>query len=254
MIYFKKYYKGEDLPWITFVHGAGGSSNIWYKQIKPFSKHFNILLIDLRGHGKSQESNHDQIYSMELVCEDVINVLDHLRINHSHFVGISLGTLVINHIALKFPERVDKVIYGGAVSQINLKGRILFNLGKVVGFLTSYIFIYKVLAYIIMPKINHKESRKIFIKEARSIKRTEFIKWIYLMEIIKNKLDVDYFSSSVNVCFISGIDDHMFIHSIQKLKSLGSKAQFNFIQNCGHVVNIQRPNSFNEIAIKFLLE
>ena len=254
MIYFKEYFKGEELPWITFVHGAGGSSNIWYKQIKSFSKHFNLLLIDLRGHGKSQESNYNHSYSMELVCEDVINVLEHLNIKQSHFIGISLGTLLINHIIQRFPDRVDKVIHGGAVSEINLKGKILFNLGKFFGLLISYMFIYKVLAYVIMPKINHKESRKIFIKEARSIKRKEFIKWINLMEIIKNKLSEDYFYSSTKICFISGIDDHMFVHSIQNLKSLGSKAQFNFIQNCGHVVNIQRANRFNEIALKFLLD
>ena len=254
MIYHKKYFKGEGLPWITFIHGAGGSSNIWYKQIKSFSKHFNLLLIDLRGHGKSQESNYDHSYSLELVCDDIIKVLKHLNINKSHFIGISFGTLLINHITLNFPERVDKVIHGGAVSEINMKAKILFNLGKFFGFLISYILIYKVLAYVIMPKINHKESRKIFVKEARSIKRREFIKWINLMEIIKNKLDEDYFYLSENVCFISGIDDHMFVHSIRNLKSLGSKAQFNFIQNCGHVVNIQRANRFNEIALKFLLD
>lgn len=254
MIYYKKYQKARGLPWITFVHGAGGSSNIWYKQIKPFSKHFNLLLIDLRGHGKSQESYHDQVYSMELVCEDIITVLNFLNINRSHFVGISLGTLVINHLVLKFPERADKVVYGGAVSQINLKGRILFSIGKVVGFTISYILIYKALAYIIMPKINHKESRKLFVLEAKRIGRKEFKKWISLMGILKNKLNENYFFSSANVCFISGNEDHMFIHSIQKLKSLGSKAQFNFIQNCGHVVNVQNPKRFNEITLKFLLD
>ena len=41
-------------PWITFIHGAGGSSSIWFKQIRYFSKFFNLLLIDLRGHGNSK--------------------------------------------------------------------------------------------------------------------------------------------------------------------------------------------------------
>jgi len=39
--------------WVTFVHGAGGSSSIWFKQIRFFQKDFNVLLLDLRGHGKS---------------------------------------------------------------------------------------------------------------------------------------------------------------------------------------------------------
>ena len=42
-------YKNKDSSnWVTFIHGAGGSSSIWYKQIRTFSKKFNLLLIDLR--------------------------------------------------------------------------------------------------------------------------------------------------------------------------------------------------------------
>ena len=39
--------------WITFIHGAGGSSSIWFNQVRFFKKYFNVLLIDLRGHGRS---------------------------------------------------------------------------------------------------------------------------------------------------------------------------------------------------------
>ncbi len=47
-------YKNENAnQWVTFVHGAGGSSSIWFKQIREFQKHFNVLLLDLRGHGDS---------------------------------------------------------------------------------------------------------------------------------------------------------------------------------------------------------
>ena len=44
----------KNAKWITFIHGAGGSSAIWFKQIRFFSKYFNLLLIDLRGHGASK--------------------------------------------------------------------------------------------------------------------------------------------------------------------------------------------------------
>ena len=53
MIHFTVYEKDKDAQWVTFVHGAGGSSSIWFKQIRDFQKHFNVLLLDLRGHGNS---------------------------------------------------------------------------------------------------------------------------------------------------------------------------------------------------------
>ena len=54
MLNYTVYRSKKDKPWVTFIHGAGGSSTIWFKQIKSFSKFFNLLLIDLRGHGKSK--------------------------------------------------------------------------------------------------------------------------------------------------------------------------------------------------------
>ena len=48
-------YKNENASkWVTFIHGAGGSSSIWFRQVRAFKSEFNILLIDLSGHGKSK--------------------------------------------------------------------------------------------------------------------------------------------------------------------------------------------------------
>ena len=83
---------------MTFVHGAGGSSTIWFKQLREFRKHFNVLLMDLRGHGRSKKNLKalfEKRYTFKSVSKDVIDVLDHLKISQTHFVGMSLGTIVI---------------------------------------------------------------------------------------------------------------------------------------------------------------
>ena len=54
MLYYKKYELSPEKDWVVFVHGAGGSSSIWYRQIRAFRQHFNVLLLDLRGHGNSK--------------------------------------------------------------------------------------------------------------------------------------------------------------------------------------------------------
>ena len=54
MLHTKKFIHSSSSKWVIFIHGAGGSSAVWFKQIKPFSEKFNVLLLDLRGHGQSK--------------------------------------------------------------------------------------------------------------------------------------------------------------------------------------------------------
>ncbi len=101
MLSYSVYRNENTTQWVTFVHGAGGSSTIWFRQIRAFKKEFNILLIDLRGHGESQTSakqNKKQNYTFEVVSNDILEVLKHLKIEKSHFIGISLGTILIRDI------------------------------------------------------------------------------------------------------------------------------------------------------------
>ncbi|HAC14855.1 MAG TPA: 2-succinyl-6-hydroxy-2,4-cyclohexadiene-1-carboxylate synthase, partial [Bacteroidetes bacterium] len=88
MLYHKIHYLSGDADWVVFVHGAGGSSAVWFKQIKAYKKNFNVLLVDLRGHGKSApgpESERSD-YSFESIASDIIEVMDHRNIPKAHFV------------------------------------------------------------------------------------------------------------------------------------------------------------------------
>ncbi|WP_338410838.1 alpha/beta fold hydrolase, partial [uncultured Flavobacterium sp.] len=79
-------YKNEtSLNWITFVHGAGGSSSIWFKQIRDFQKHYNVLLLDLRGHGESKNKIKitSSKYTFKAITEDILEVIDYLKIQSS---------------------------------------------------------------------------------------------------------------------------------------------------------------------------
>lgn len=255
MLHYTTYDKSQDRPWVTFVHGAGGSSAIWFKQIRDFSKHFNVLLVDLRGHGRSKKLGLSNIkaYNFQKVGDDVIEVLDHLRIKKTHFVGISLGTIIVRELTERFPSRTASMIMGGAIMQLNLRGQILMRMGNMFKSVIPYLLLYKLLAHIVMPSEKNKESRVLFINEAKKLYQKEFKRWFGLAAQVNPMLK--YFrinDCGVPTLYIMGSEDYMFLPSISKLVKNHVSSQLQVIEDCGHVVNVERPSEFNSLAISYL--
>lgn len=243
--------------WVTFVHGAGGSSSIWFKQIREFQKHFNVLLLDLRGHGESSvaiKKVFNQKYTFNSIANDVLEVLDFLKIKESHFVGISLGTIVIRQLAENHPTRVKSMIMGGAILKMNFRSQILMRLGNMFKYVLPYLVLYKFFAFVIMPNKNHKQSRLLFINEAKKLYQKEFIRWFKLTAEINPVLKW-FRQQELNIptFYVMGDEDYMFLPSVRKVVEKHYKSSKLFvIENCGHVVNVEQSTIFNEAVILFI--
>ena len=257
LISYTIYNNDASAEWVTFVHGAGGSSSIWFKQIRDFQKHFNVLLLDLRGHGNSNQQIKDalkQKYTFESIASDIKEVIDHLKIETSHFVGISLGSIVIRQLAEMHPERVKTMILGGAILKMNFRSQVLMRLGNTFKYVLPYLVLYKFFAFVIMPKKNHKNSRLLFINEAKKLYQKEFIKWFKLTAEINpvlrwfRQVELD-----IPTLYVMGEEDYMFLPSVRKVVSIHVKtAELIVIQNSGHVVNVEQALLFNESVIAYL--
>jgi len=111
MIDFIKYqnqtirYKTEGLGnTLVLLHGFLESLDIWESFSKQLSEHFNVITIDLPGHGDS--GSFGEVHSMELMAETVNAVLDHLKIEKCVVAGHSMGGYVAVHFAATYPEKV----------------------------------------------------------------------------------------------------------------------------------------------------
>lgn len=257
LINYTKYFRSESRPWVTFIHGAGGSSTIWYRQIKAFAKNYNVLLIDLRGHGNSKKTVIQEIrqnYTFRNVALDVLEVMDYEGIEKSHFAGISLGTIVIRQIAEDHPERVESMIMGGAIMKLNTRSQILMKLGFIFKSVLPYLLLYKFFAFVIMPKNTHKESRNLFIREAKKLYQNEFIKWYKMTADINPLLKLfRNVELPIPTLYIMGREDHMFLPSIQQLMKSHTKfSELVIVEKCGHVVNVDEPEIFNTEVSNFI--
>lgn len=256
MLHHITYKHSSSLDWVTFVHGAGGSSSIWYKQIREFKKHFNVLLLDLRGHGNSKpdlKSVFNDKYTFDVITNDIVEVINFQNIKKSHFVGISLGTILIRNLAEKYPERVSSMVMGGAIMKLNLRSQILMKLGIIFKSVVPYLWLYKFFAFVIMPNKNHKESRLLFVREAKKLYQKEFIRWFRLTSEINPLLR---FFRTVDIkiptLYVMGEEDYLFLPSVEKMTTIHKNSELLVVENCGHVVNVEQPHFFNEKVVAYL--
>lgn len=257
MLYYKTYrHANPDAEWVVFVHGAGGSSSIWFKQIKAYKEDYNVLLADLRGHGKSKgmlQKYYDDEYSFELAARDILDVLDDADIEAAHFVGVSLGTIIIRSISEMQPKRVQSMVMCGAIMRLNVRSRFLVSMGHLFKKVVPFMWLYKLFAWIILPRKRHSESRNLFIREAKKLYKKEFVKWFNLTKDINPLLK--YFREKelkIPTLYIMGSEDHLFLPPVKKMVGDHTKSILKEVKECGHVVNVEQPNTFNRISLNFL--
>lgn len=256
MLYHKKFELSEDKDWVVFVHGAGGSSTIWFKQIRAYRQHFNVLLLDLRGHGKSKHFLQKYLkenYTFKDISRDIIEVMDYNQIKSAHFVGISLGSIIIRSLGELQPHRIKSMVLGGAIIRLNIRSKILMNLGNMFKRFVPYMWIYTFFAWVIMPSKHHKKSRSLFINEAKRLYQKEFLRWYKLTTEVNPLLK--YFKEKelpIPTLYIMGEEDYMFLPQVKKVVELHDNSKLVIFNKCGHVVNVDRPESFNQESIRFI--
>lgn len=105
---------GQGTP-VILIHGFGESLESWQHRgiVNVLSPHFQVIAIDMRGHGRSDKPHDLKSYGAEL-SEDVIRLLRRLGITKAHIVGYSMGALVALDLAVLHQEHVLSAVLGGA--------------------------------------------------------------------------------------------------------------------------------------------
>lgn len=253
VLHYRTFEISPETPWVTFIHGAGGSSSIWFKQIREFRKKHNVLLIDLRGHGQSDRDVWKKGDTFGDVSKEVIEVLDELKIESTHVIGMSLGTIVSQTMADNYPERVSSLILGGAIIRFDIRTKLLLWIGRASKFVIPYMLLYKFFAYIMMPLKKHEESRLAFVNEAKKMCQKEFIKWMSLTKLINPYLTrLQATTTDIPTLFLMGDEDYLFTPPIKEVVRLHKGFEFQTIKDSGHVCNIDQPEIFNRISIEYI--
>jgi len=97
----------EDAPVVVLGHSLASSLVMWRPQMDELNRHFRVLCYDTRGHGGTDAPAPP--YTLEQLGEDAIALLDALDIDLVHWVGLSMGGMIGQCIALNYPERLKSL-------------------------------------------------------------------------------------------------------------------------------------------------
>jgi pimeloyl-ACP methyl ester carboxylesterase len=106
--------EGDGTP-LVLLHGISDTYESWHISgwVESLKKEYRLILIDARGHGDSDKPHDSEAYAMKLMVNDVVAVLDDLKISKAHFLGYSMGGWIGFGIAKYSPQRFHSLIIGG---------------------------------------------------------------------------------------------------------------------------------------------
>jgi aminoacrylate hydrolase len=96
-------------PALILSPGLGGSASYWTSNIPALAEHFRVIAYDHRGTGRSEREKPGPT-SIEDMAQDVIALMDTLKLNYAHYMGHALGGLIGLELAMLAPDRVSRLV------------------------------------------------------------------------------------------------------------------------------------------------
>jgi pimeloyl-ACP methyl ester carboxylesterase len=103
-IWYASFGRGEP---VFLLHGGLANSNYWGNQVPALARHYRVVVMDSRGHGRS--SHDDRPYGYDLMASDVLGLMDFLKVPRAAIVGWSDGAIIGLDIGVHHPERLTKL-------------------------------------------------------------------------------------------------------------------------------------------------
>lgn len=110
-MYYEEYGTGKPL---VLLHGFGGCTQNWHPFTADLSKHYRLIVADLRGHGYS--TNPENTFTHREAANDVFGLLEKLGIGNFSAMGMSTGGMTLLHMATSQPGRIDSMVLISATS------------------------------------------------------------------------------------------------------------------------------------------
>jgi pimeloyl-ACP methyl ester carboxylesterase len=242
-LYFEEEGKGKS---IVFVHPPG-MGLVTFKKQQPLSESFRFITFDLRGNGKSGNTN--ERITIPLLASDIVHLLDHLGIEKTVICGYSNGGSIALEFALSHPERIEGLILIGGFPEVNTW---LLRAEFLLGIYAAKLKMIPLIAKAIGTAHGESKSFKQELDQYFRLTNPEILHQMYA-EGLKYNCTKRLQTLKVPLLLVYGAKDH-YVHSYQKLfQQYVKQTDIVFISKSRHQIPTKFHNELNRVIKDFML-
>ena len=237
---------------IVFLHPAFGDHQCFDKQIDYFSKDYRVITIDMLGHGLTGVGkSKDKIMSMPTHVAEILSLEN---IEKVHAVGVSLGSLLAQGFALKYPEKMLSLTVLGGYN-INKEQQEVAKLQQREIFKWLFKMILSMDAfrrYTAFTTVIDKVEQARFYESSKRFTRKSFTVMSGLDKLIANRPEIQ---RNYPLLILSGENDiELAVKLTKQWHEEDPENQIYIIENAGHCANMDNSEAFNERLMKFITD
>lgn len=242
----------DDAPVVMLGHSLGTSMIMWDAQIEQLQQQYRVLRYDTRGHGNTEAPR--EAYTLDQLGDDAIALLDGLGIDQIHWVGLSMGGMIGQNLALRYPNRLYSVCLCDTMAQIPVEAQTMWTnriaLAEGEGMMS-----------LVQPLVERWFSATYLKENPASVQAIR-------EQVVKTPVDgfvgcchaireLDYLDSLVNIktpaLIVVGEDDPATpVAASQAMNARMPDSRLTVIPDARHLSNIEQARMFNDTLLAFL--
>ncbi len=241
---------GDGSP-LLLIHGLGSSSRDWEMQIEPFAKDYQVITLDLRGHGQSGKPPGP--YSIRMFAEDTAALVRRIDILPAHVVGISMGGMVAFELAVHFPQLLRSLTIVNSYPEMRVE-TLQEHLQVWRRFLILELLgmrgMGRMLGGRLFPFPEQSDLRETFVSRwAQNNKRAyrESLRAILNWDVESRLGEID-----CPVLVVASDQDYVTVEEKRVYTAKIPNAKLVIIEDARHAVTAERPDQFNTVLRDFL--
>jgi 3-oxoadipate enol-lactonase len=244
----------EDVPVIIFIHGFPFNKSMWDAQTEELKLTNRVITYDVRGHGDTDEGDED--FSIALFVDDLIGLMDELKIDSAILCGLSMGGYIALQAMEKYPNRFEGLVLCDTnckadtpeakekrmmtIESIKKNGVEIFVDGMIKNLFAAQSFISK------RPAINNV--KEMMLKTSQSALCKTLLALAERAETCGKLPEIN-----VPVLVMAGYEDKITPPAIARfLHEQIKNSRLHILNNAGHVANIENPEDFTEQLKMFI--